>query len=69
MYTNSKIYDIEEYFEDIFCEFINELKSADLSERTLRDLTDIFKKDRDIFLEKLDELESKEEQSTYSQVS
>ncbi len=60
IYENSKIYDMREYFEDIFCEFINELKRTDLSERTLRELNDIFEKDRNIFFEKLDKLESEE---------
>ncbi len=59
-YENSKIYDMREYFEDIFCEFTNELKRTDLSERTLRDLIDIFEKDRDIYFKKLDKLESEE---------
>lgn len=45
--------DIEEWFGDIFCEFINELNETDLSEKTLDNLNGIFKKDMKIFFEKI----------------
>ena len=53
LFLNYENDDVRQWFGDVFCEFINELNEADLSERTLNNLNGIFEKDMRIFFEKV----------------
>lgn len=52
-FQNYENNDIRVIFGDIFSEFIEILNCADLSEKTLQHLNDIFEKDMNRFFEKV----------------